>query len=546
MDEPPLIESLPPEILAHVFHFLHHPAPSDHRLHDQPHADLLRHHHHHPTADDNDIILKAVSRVNRRWRGTVLPLLFRNVVWYLDRTDLARAEQAPTDPAAVPVLPFLREHNLTSYVRSFTLVVVASSRSSSRGSGDGGQSTTTTTTTSTTTTTTTSASYSSSSSSSGGNDVGLYRRGDGSGHYGYLPTPLSPPSPFSASRAGAYGYGARERDLVFNEDTNWLWKLIFDVVDPLRFTIVASPRVLASLLARMLFLGDAWSFDQSHHVLSLSRGGGDDQNDDDRQGRVPTTPGHINDSDTSTTATTTTTESTPEQQQQQASSPSSTSSSSPLARPAKRTPSALFTAPSRPWTALLLNEGSSTRVYKTYEYFHKRPPSVLGALLGCEAFPNDAPLLPRSVRALSYVAIFPLSSHLATTLVPHLPPLRRLFVQLVPRNDILRDRKEMEHLDMDDLWAERNRAYESILPRLFGGGDGMMIGGGGGGGGAANANAVQDGGNWGELQEFETGDVLDLEGWEAAVDHVRMGFAEWRMEGRGRFVRRKAHEVEVW
>ncbi len=77
----------------------------------------------------------------------------------------------------------------------------------------------------------------------------------------------------------------------------------------------------------------------------------------------------------------------------------------------------------RPWTALLLNEGSSTRVYQTYEFFHKRPPSILGALLGSEEFPNDIPLLPLTIKSLGYVAIFPLSSHFST-LVRFLPPYR--------------------------------------------------------------------------------------------------------------------------
>lgn len=498
MEHPPLIESLPPEILAQVFHFLDHPAPSDEQLHDQPHADMLRR--------PDDSILKTVSHVNKRWRATVLPLLFHNVVWYLDRFDLMKVEEQQfksTSPAgatvttAIPVFPFLVDNNLTSYVKSFTLIITSAS-SSPRGSTSGSTSA----------------------------DVGLYRRGDGSGHYGYLSTPLSPHS------SGA-------RDLVFNEDTNWLWKLILDVVDPLRFTIIASPCMLASLLARMLFLGDAWSFDQSHHVLSLSRG------DDARRRRT------LARSQGAATETTTTA-----QLQAPPSSPrpsSSSSSNSSLARPAKCIPCDLFTLsssssfPAHPWTALLLNEGSSTRVYKTYEYFHKRPPSMLGALLGVEEFPNDLPLLPPTITDLSYVGIFPLASHVHT-LVQHLPPLRRLFVQLVPRNDILNDRKEMEHLDMDDLWAERNRAYQGILPKLFGDGNTAW---GGGGGGVNNDNhwnataAATDLGNWKQLQVFETGDTLDLGAWELAFEYASEESAEWSMERVGRFVRRRQPQQEL-
>lgn len=493
MEDPPLIESLPPEILAHIFHFLDHPAPSDEQLHDQPHADMLRR--------PDDCILKSISLVSKRWRATVLPPLFRHVVWYLDRFDLMKVEEQQQSTAAIPVLPFLVDNNLTSYVKSFTLVVTSASSSPRGGSN---------------------SSSSSSSSSSNNNtsaDVGLYRRGDGSGHYGYLPTPLSP-----HSSSGA-------RDLVFNEDTNWLWKLIFDVVDPLRFTIIASPCVLASLLARMLFLGDAWSFDQSHHVLSLSR------EDDSRR------PRRIRERNEDAPPDTT--------RLQPLSSPrpssSASSNSSSLARPAKRIPCDLLTlpasSPAHPWTALLLNEGSSTRVYKTYEYFHKRPPSILGALLGVEEFPNDLALLPPTITDLSYVGIFPLASHFHT-LVQHLPPLRRLFVQLVPQNDILQDRKEMEHLDMDDLWLERNRSYQEIMPRLFGGDWNIEALPHGGLAVHDHGHVLTDVGNWKHLQVFETGDALDMDAWELAFNYAREESGEWDMDRAGRFVRRRQPEQD--
>lgn len=496
MEKPLVIECLPPEILAHVFHFLHRPAPSDERLHDQPHADMLRRPHGNPP-------LKTVSLVSKRWRATVLPLLFCNVVWYLDRFDLMKVEEqtknssvgpGTTGPTALPILPFLCDNNLTSYVKSFTLVVISpSSRSTSPVSSE----------------------------------VGLYRRGDASGYYGYLHAPLSP--------GGGVGGASATRDLVFNGDTNWLWKLLFDVVDPLRFTIIASPCMLARMLARMLFLGDAWSFDQSHHILSLSREEGSPRqrrmSRDTRSSDVVSVTNNI-------TATTTS-----QQQEMPFASPrpssSSSSSNSSLIRPAKRIPCELFTNP--PWTALLLNEGSSTRVYKTYEWFHKRPPSMFGALLGVEEFPNDVPLIPPSITDLSYVGIFPLSRHV-DTLVHNLPPLRRLFVQLVPRNDILQDRKEMEHLDMDDLWMERDVAYERIVPKFFPdfATDEAAT---------AAAAAVSESfnnhnfGNWRCLEEFETGDLVDTDIWKAGVKMMALGYGGWMAgEREGLFIRKTKSE----
>lgn len=454
-----MISCLPAELLSHIFSFLDGVAPSDQRLHDQPHANILR--------DPQSQTLKNISLVSRQWRATVLPLVFRNVVWYLDRFELMQADHLQHAPSAIPLLHFIREHSLASYVKSLTLVI-------------------------------------SCTPTTGNGDVGLYRRGDGSGHYGYSPDPLQPPSPL---RRGA---GA-ERDLIFNEDSNWLWNLLFGVVNPLRFTLVASPRMLASLLARMLFLGDEWSFNQSHHILSLSR------HSQNRASTAVVTVREVADTDANAVEVDTLSFAatpTPAPAPAPAPRPSSSSSSS-FARPS-RTPCALFTV--RPWTSLLLNEGSSTRVYKTYEYFHKRPPSLLGALLGAESFPNDAALIPPTVRSLSYVGIFPLSSHV-NTLVQFLPRIERLFIQLVPRNDILKDRREMDHLDMDDLWAERNMSYGRIMPKLF-----------------DSSNAA---GNWRFLGEFESGDAADRESWDIAVDYVAANTAEWRVDREGVFVKRR-------
>lgn len=368
------IDTLPMEMLSHIFSFLDSPAPSDERLHDQPHAHMLK------EPDLSAQNLKNLSLVNKQWRATALPLLFRNAICYLDQSDLSLVdlEQSSGPHSLTPLLSFIRDNNLTPYVKSFTLVVVKSTRVRSTGAGG----------------------------------LDLTHTGDSE----YSPDPFGP-----LSRSG------RERDMVFNEDSNWLWNLIFDLIDPLRFTIIASPRTLASLLARMLFLGDAWSFYQSHHVLSLSC-----------NSKTAVSPNVDVEYGSSQHATASPAAIEPGVREQ------SSSASAPVARQARRIPCFLFTI--RPWDSLLLNEGSSTRVYKTYEYYHRRPPSMLGALLGAEEFPNDEPLIPSTIRDLSYVGIFPLSTHF-NTLVQNLPRIDRLFVQLVPRNDILKDKKEMEHLD---------------------------------------------------------------------------------------------------
>ena len=64
---------------------------------------------------------------------------------------------------------------------------------------------------------------------------------------------------------------APEKHLAFNVEMNWLWATILEEVDPLRLTIVASPKTLAWLFSRMVFLGDDLYFYAPHHIVSVAR-----------------------------------------------------------------------------------------------------------------------------------------------------------------------------------------------------------------------------------------------------------------------------------
>ncbi|KAF6827176.1 F-box domain-containing protein [Colletotrichum plurivorum] len=359
--------------------------------------------------------LKTTSTICRRWRAVVLPLLFRHVVWTFDRFELPLMEETGDPASAIDLLTFLRENNLFSYVKTLTMFVEDAM---------GGLST------------------------QGASNVELMETG-------------------FASKAS------------YSEDYNWLWRTLFAHVDPMRLTIISSPQVLARLLSRMLFLGDAWNFDMPQHILSLSR--------KDKKSVT------AKDKEKTTASSSRQTSEIPHQMY---------------------VPCDLFTI--RPWQALLLNEGSSTRAYKTYEYYLKRPPSILGALLGAEEFPNDEPLIAPSIRDLSYVGIFPLSSHF-NTLVQNCPRLDRMFVQLVPRNDVLNDAEEMRNIDISDLWMERNSAYSLLFRELFNPGPDSP---------------------WLELKTFESGDAADREAWEMAVHFVQFsGVRGWKVESEGVFVR---------
>lgn len=64
---------------------------------------------------------------------------------------------------------------------------------------------------------------------------------------------------------------APEKHLTYDTDMNWLWATLLEDIDPLRFTLVASPRTLAWLFSRMVVLANDWCFNASQHIVSISR-----------------------------------------------------------------------------------------------------------------------------------------------------------------------------------------------------------------------------------------------------------------------------------
>jgi hypothetical protein len=172
-------------------------------------------------------------------------------------------------------------------------------------------------------------------------------------------------------------------------------------------------------------------------------------------------------------------------------------------------------------------------VYKTYEFFLRRPPSILGALLGCEERPNDKPLIPPTLTSMSYIAIFPLSSHFQL-LVDGLPRLERLYIQLVPQNDILRDPEEMRNIQPSDLWMERNTCYGLIMRSLLSG----EVGDGDGSSDSDDDDGLHSpSSNWRHLRVFESGDAADRDAWDMAVQYIQTSGADWHVESDGVFVR---------
>ncbi|KAK4210920.1 F-box domain-containing protein [Rhypophila decipiens] len=456
------IASLPPELLSEILCYLDSPPPSETRLHEQPNPDLL-------TSPEKS--LKNASLVCRKWHATALRILFRHVVWPVDRWELLRVDPSQNphrDPVdGLPLLSFLRDQDLARCVDSLTMVV----RDSLQGMVTGG-----------------------SRASPGGN-------GGGEASDSTSPSLLvqhRPGSPMATT---------------YNQDCNWVWDMLFQLTNPRKFTIMASPQILATLLSTRIYIQDAWSFSRTtHHVLSLSR---ETRTKDDTKAKEPeSSPAH-----TDTTAA-------PEVPNEVLAEMMGGVSSEVLQRP----PTKLFTI--RPWTHLLLNEGSSTRVYKTYEFYHRRPPSILGALLGADW--KNAPLVPDTLRSLAYVAVFPLSSHFGT-LVDHLPRIDRLFVQIVPQDNTLRNPDEMRHVQPSDLWMERNSCYSLVMRQIM---SGEMSGHDSDSDTDMSEPDTARESNWRYLKEFESGDAADKEAWDMAVQFVCMSGTDWHVEREGVFVKR--------
>ncbi|KAK7972265.1 F-box domain-containing protein [Apiospora saccharicola] len=290
---------------------------------------------------------------------------------------------------------------------------------------------------------------------------------------------------------------ARVAYQVCPSDLEALWDQLFAVIDPLRFTIITPPTTMAALLNRTLFIQDAWSFKIPYHILSLAR-----------SHRAPGKEA--------------------EKSIDLLSSPlASSSASSGVCSAAACVFKGAMPAPPcpfltlRPWTSILLNEGSAIPVYQTYEFFLRSPPSMLSALLGTGEYPNNAPLFPETVVDFNYIAIFPLSSHISH-LVHALPKVDRFFVRLTPRptNHILEDRQTLRHVDPADLWMERSTAIRHMLGEVI--------------------HPKRDTSNWKTLAVFEISEIEDREVWtlvNECIFHVIGSGGNWRFSDKGVLVR---------
>ena len=190
------------------------------------------------------------------------------------------------------------------------------------------------------------------------------------------------------------------------------WQHLFRVIDPLHLTIVAAPPVLGLLAAQPMKVDVAGDFHMPYHILSLSRSVSSRNKQHDTEfASDPATP----------------------------------------------------LLQIRPWKSLLLNEGSFIRAYSRpdYRFVIAEPPSILPSLASLFS------VLARTIRSVSYIAIFPSTTHLEY-LYPIFVNLQRFFFQLVPHSDVLPDIRQRAGVDVMSLMLNRDASYSAILRRVLG------------------------------------------------------------------------------
>lgn len=141
-------------------------------------------------------------------------------------------------------------------------------------------------------------------------------------------------------------------------------------------------------------------------------------------------------------------------------------------------PTALGLLDARPWSHLSLNEGSALPAYRSYEYYLKITPSLLGTR------PREAvspPLLALSstLTSLHYTATFPFYSHVDDVLryAKAMPRLEKLGLQLIPGEEstAFDDPARTAKVNLEDCWLEIDTGYELVVHAVVEMGSGARL-----------------------------------------------------------------------
>ncbi|OCK80480.1 hypothetical protein K432DRAFT_328158 [Lepidopterella palustris CBS 459.81] len=361
---------------------------------------------HEPSTDltiSEDQPLKALSRVSWRWRKIVIPILFRFARLELDR-----------DPQWVPIDAKLLD-NMQSNIGTLStheMQIYLSMRNKLKTS-----------------------TFSAFDKDFDDLLVELCRIQDGDHFLRSAPfTQWLPhlPKTFDAFSQFVSDYGLKKhiQSLVVFTDKEYelqhvaradgslyyavsnLWNQIFSALDPPRFVVAAPPATLAGLLDSSMLSADVWAFEMKCHYLELCQPGSGEFRR------------HVEDCD-------------------------------------RQHGHSLIHL--RPWTHIRYNEGPSITAYSTYEFHLKQSPKILYLLLArlCKEAQDCC-----NIRSFSFIAVFPLSTNVVTTLraLQKVRTLRSVHFQLAPgeENKLIDEPWRVGRAQLSDLWLEWNGSYSAI------------------------------------------------------------------------------------
>jgi len=172
----------------------------------------------------------------------------------------------------------------------------------------------------------------------------------------------------------------------WNEFTSF-WRSLFGIIDPTELLIVAPAETLGVLTSCHVYTQDNWNFDCPYHYLKLQQPSSKKkQLPGEKLEPLPSNLAGVNIGDLSKHSVEPVHNSPESLLRRPLDTSSSSSQSVPQQEPpSSRAPleewefpraesSALFDI--RPWSTLLLNEGSFIKGYSTYEFWLRQPPSV--------------------------------------------------------------------------------------------------------------------------------------------------------------------------
>ncbi|MCJ1469712.1 hypothetical protein MMC07_008353 [Pseudocyphellaria aurata] len=189
-----------------------------------------------------------------------------------------------------------------------------------------------------------------------------------------------------------------------------LFLMIVEAINPEILTIMIPPLALSNLVPIALNMSDAWAFEMPMHVFRLTQ--------------PPRYAG-------------------------------------PRPLPSLQS---LHMLRVRPWNTFVINEGSSAKVYKTYEYYHKCTPSALQG--GYFSNTLRSTLTTSFLKIFEYVAVFPLPSHVSQVIhfIQSLTSLDTLRTQIGSnsKSDIWGDSGTIGQSSPADLWMDYETNYGAI------------------------------------------------------------------------------------